>query len=375
MSSDDVAGVVFPFLGPGIGGSHISTMTLAEELNRRGLHTLFVSPEGTPFHEELVRRGFNVAPSHEDARNHWSASEDLARIGSRRRLLKGLRLGGGYVVHCNDLPSYRSWVLPTRLAGFPVVYHHRSSTRFTVKKRLVMSRVSQAICISETTMNELGFLPDTRRQLIWNPIEITRSPDFIEKSRRNLRQTLDVTEDAELIGFVGNFWARKRPFFFIDIAAQILRQRSNVHFAVFGREGEHSEQDMRDYAADRGISNSISFLGFRSPPEGNIAALDLLIAPAVAEPFGRTLVEASLLGVPYVATDDAGHGEIGRRWGGGVLVGKEKSDNEYAAAIVAALNCPSSVRLDQSRLANLADSLSVKRHADEVVNVYKSMLR
>ena len=370
VSSNGVAGVIFPFLGRGIGGSHISTMTLAEELRRRGLRCLFVSPEATPFQEELVRRGFDVVPSREAAADYWSAKEDVARIGSRRRLLRGQRLGDGFVLHCNDLPSFRSWVLPARLEGFPVVYHHRSSNRFNVKRRLVMSLVSQAICISETAMNELGFLSETRKRLIWNPVEIASGREFVGESRRDLRKSMGLAEDAKLVGFVGNFWARKRPFFFVDIAKQVLRQRPDIHFAVFGRAGEHSEEDVSDYAAGEGISNSISFLGFRSPPERNIAALDLLVAPAIDEPFGRTLVEACLLGVPYVATDDAGHGEIGRNWGGGVLVGKEKASGEYADVVVAALDNPASLRLDPFGLTKVADNLSVIRHADEVLDVY-----
>ena len=349
-------------------------MTLAEELRRRGLRCLFVSPEGTPLQEELMRRGFDIVPSQEAVVDYWSASDDVARIGRRRRLLRNQRVGNGFVVHCNDMPSFRSWVVPARLAGLPVIYHHRSSTRFNVKKRLVMSLVSQAICISETAKRELGFLPETRKRLIWNPIEIERGPGFVDESRRNLRQSMGLAEETELVGFVGNFWARKRPFFFVDIAAQILRQRPDVHFAVFGRAGEYSEQDVRDYAASHGVANSISFMGFRSPPERNIAALDLLVAPAIDEPFGRTLVEASLLGVPYVATDDAGHGEIGRNWGGGALVGKEKPSSEYADIIIAALNDPASLRLDPSGLTKVAEGLSVKRHADEVLDVYETAL-
>ena len=38
-------------------------------------------------------------------------------------------------------------------------------------------------------------------------------------------------------------------------------------------------------------------------------ALDVLLVPAVREPFGRTLIEAMFLGTPVVATDDGGNRE------------------------------------------------------------------
>ena len=122
------------------------------------------------------------------------------------------------------------------------------------------------------------------------------------------------------VGFVGNFWFWKRPDLFLQICSRLLQARSHCHFVVFGRSGDWTEHDLIRIAQDLGIADRITFAGFHLPGERNIAALDLLIATSVHEPFGRTLVEAAIVGTPYVATDDAGYREIWNTWRGGCLV-------------------------------------------------------
>jgi hypothetical protein len=48
-------------------------------------------------------------------------------------------------------------------------------------------------------------------------------------------------------------------------------------------------------------------MGSRMPIEPWLSGCDLLIAPAIDEPFGRTLVEAAMVGTPVIATDDHRH--------------------------------------------------------------------
>ena len=122
-----------------------------------------------------------------------------------------------------------------------------------------------------------------------------------------------------LVGFVGNFWFWKRPDLFLQICSRLLQVRSDCHFVVFGRSGDWTEHDLIRMAQDLEIADRVTFAGFHLPGERNIAALDLLIATSVREPFGRTLVEAAIVGTPYVATDDAGYREIWNTWRGGRL--------------------------------------------------------
>ena len=108
--------------------------------------------------------------------------------------------------------------------------------------------------------------------------------------------------------------------------------------------------------------------------ENNIAALDLLLAPAVNEPFGRTLVEAAILGTPYVATDDAGHREIFDLWRGGLLQPLADGAEAMAGSALAILDHPHQVVLGPADRRQIIDDLSAEMHAARVSALYERVI-
>jgi glycosyltransferase involved in cell wall biosynthesis len=80
----------------------------------------------------------------------------------------------------------------------------------------------------------------------------------------------------------------------------------------------------------------VKLMGYRSPGPFWIAACDQLVVPAVGEPFGRTLVEAMLVGTPVVAARSGGNMEA-LEGGMGLLV--EPDDGAGGAG-----RCPPSLQ-------------------------------
>jgi glycosyltransferase involved in cell wall biosynthesis len=375
MTEASPISVVFPFLGHRIGGSHISTMILAEGLEQRGSYECtFICPGNTPLHEELRHRRFRVVDSGEPPTDRWSIGSGLARLLRRRALLGGISKGRSTVVHCNDVHALGSWIMAARSLSLPVLYHHRSLNDITWKKRLVLSQVDHTICISASTYQNVSFMPHSKRSQIWNPFVSQIDNTSAAQHRRTLRSELALADDTCVIGFVGNFWKRKRPLYFVDIARHLLSRESGFHFVVFGRSRDVSEAVVKNYISQHKLEPFFSLLGFRLPPEANIGALDLLLAPAVAEPFGRTLIEAILAGVPFVATDDAGHREIMDRWGGGALVPKSAPSNTFAVAALSSLKQPRNRALESEVRSKVANGLSVERHIRHIESVYRHVL-
>jgi glycosyltransferase involved in cell wall biosynthesis len=114
----------------------------------------------------------------------------------------------------------------------------------------------------------------------------------------------------------------------------------------------------------------VTFAGFHLSGERNIAALDLLIATSVREPFGRTLVEAAIVGTPYVATDDAGYREIWSTWRGGRLVPVTAGANEFAQVTLDVLQAPESVTLGSNERNRVAGDGSASAHALKIIEIY-----
>lgn len=365
--------MIFPFTGDGIGGSHVSAMTLIKELLKQdGLTVTLVAGEETKIAAEATRRGLHFFPSGERPIERREIARYVGGIPRRLRRLRRIRTSEPTVIHYNDLEAATAWQPAARILGLKSVYHHRALPRMTAMKRVLLGSMDHTIAISEICRDNLSFLSDDRVSVVANPIEI----DVGSVSRGDnvkLVEELNITKDSIVFGFLGNFAHRKRPEFFVDVASCIVSRLPQSVFVMFGRDREVSREQMIARARSLGIEDRLHIAGFRSPVEANLVLLDVLLAPAVNEPFGRTLVEAALCRIPYVATEDAGHAEIARRWGGGVVVPKAASPKEFADIAVDALERRDALRLTDRDWEGLRSDVSASRHAAQVKAIYDAV--
>jgi len=363
-----VRAVVFPFVGSEMGGSHVSTFTLARTLQGEfGLQCCVLCSAGTLIARQAIESGLRVIPTNEAPTSRHHPLYDA------RRLFARLQIAGTFpaesVVHFNDLRTMQSWGPVARLAGKRVVYHHRSLNRMTLPKRLLIGLAHEVICISASCQDNIPFVAPARSTLVLNPIHIDAKSAQRADARRFAAEQ-GCPSDRVLIGFVGNFHFWKRPDLFLQICSRLLRVRADCHFVVFGRDGNWTERDLARMAQDLGIAERVTFAGFHLPGERNIAALDLLIATSVREPFGRTLVEAAIVGTPYVATDDAGYREIWNAWRGGRLIPMPGAADEFAQVALDILMAPEAVALGSHERARVAIDVSASTHAKKVMDIY-----
>ena len=132
--------------------------------------------------------------------------------------------------------------------------------------------------------------------------------------------------NARLVGCVGRLHLGKRIEVAIEAFAQIHKNTANVYLLIIGDSdgspaGKVYTQKLQQIARKLGVSDSVIFVGFRqanSMPAA-MAALDVCVLPSESESFGMVLMEAWAQGVPTIASDVAGCGEITRASGGGLL--------------------------------------------------------
>ncbi len=320
-----VGPILFPFTGANVGGSHISTFHLARSLMQdHDIPCIIMAAVGSGVAGQASAMGLRVQSTGDPPAKSLRPWNDLVKLPLR---MQALRIyGPRAVVHCSDLWTLQSWGSAGRLLGLPVVYHHRKILAMSWFDRLRIQMAHAVISISEPCRHNLSFLAGHRVHPLLNPFPepvLERSTGW--RAEFNARWQED--QPPILVGFVGQFQHRKRPDFFLDVCRIIADREPNARFLMFGRERDFRDKDLEDRARKLGLRDKVVLAGFRSPPEMNLATLDVLLAPALAEPFGRTLVEALLLGIPFVATDDAGHREIAARWGEGVLSGSTRLRN------------------------------------------------
>ncbi|MXQ13569.1 glycosyltransferase [Microvirga makkahensis] len=355
-------------MGGDIGGSHVSAFTLARALQEEhGVQCCILCSSETMIARHAVESGLCVIPTGEAPTPRHHLMYDASRLFARLQVARAFPMDS--VVHFNDLRTMQSWGPIAHLAGKPVVYHHRSLNRMTLPKRILVGLAHEVVCISESCRENVSFVRPEKSTLILNPVQIDLKSAQREAARRFAVEQGCPT-DRPLVGFVGNFWLWKRPDLFLQTCSRLLQIRPDCHFVLFGRDGDWTEQDLVRMAQGLGIDERVTFAGFHLPGERNIAALDLLVATSVREPFGRTLVEAAIVGTPYVATDDSGYREIWDTWRGGRLVPVTANADEFARVAFDILLAPKSVALGSNERRRVAKDVSASTHARQIMKIY-----
>ena len=116
-----------------------------------------------------------------------------------------------------------------------------------------------------------------------------------------VRAPRNVLQDGGVIGFVGKEWKRKGLQKAIEIAAALRRARPNLEFHVVGphqAEVQHLFSDWQGGYKLAGLSNHVEYAGF-----------DVLLHPAIAEPYGMVISEAMAARIPVVISDVCGAAE------------------------------------------------------------------
>jgi glycosyltransferase involved in cell wall biosynthesis len=135
------------------------------------------------------------------------------------------------------------------------------------------------------------------------------------QGKRNERELLiavhGLAADTTIVGYCGHIFKYKRVSDVVD-AVSVLNAASPGKFflVVIGGSSAPSEHEAHVRAlAEVKCPDRHRFFAFAGDPFPLMAACDVLVLPSI-EPFGRVLVEAMYLGVPFVATDAAGPKEI-----------------------------------------------------------------
>lgn len=117
--------------------------------------------------------------------------------------------------------------------------------------------------------------------------------------------------DTAVIGYFGRIFEYKRVCDLVQAVGFLNAGGATSNYLmVMGSSAAPSDYEsyVRELAREE-CPDRHCFMPFSSDPFAAMAACDVLVLPSV-EPFGRVLVEAMYLGVPFVAVDRAGPKEI-----------------------------------------------------------------
>jgi glycosyltransferase involved in cell wall biosynthesis len=370
--------ICFPFIGDTIGGSHISSLLLAEALPPEYLPVFCLHQKGKLW-EYLVER--NHQPLHLPLTNYVGSSGSLqANICSAvsalmpiRRFLKANKIS---IVHGNDTRSNQTWVLGAKSSHIPFVWHQRTPPALSRITKYLMQASNVVICISNYTLTTLPARCLHKAISIDNPFAVPDPVPDRGSEKNKVTESLGLPNDSILVGFFGNLIDRKRPLDFVDVIHWLHHhfKHRNVVGLMFGEIREGYDDQIRNRARKFGIEQNVKLMGFQRNISHFISGVDYSVATSIDEPFGRTLVESMFLGTPVIATNSGGHREIIEDNSNGLLV--PVGDGHAFASAVHRLISDEKLEksiVGQARLDAL-QRYSVSNHKTEICRIYSNLL-
>jgi len=185
-----------------------------------------------------------------------------------------------------------------------------------------------------------------------------------------LRDRLGIPAGAKVVGAIFRFYPEKRPLLWVETAGRIARHNRNCHFVIFG-EGP-LQSAARAEAKRQGIGDRLHCPGNVDDVALGLSILDVFLLTSQFEGTPNVVLEASLLGIPVVASDAGGIREaIAENVTGHVSAQAEPDD--LARHVIAFLDANAAERIKREGPAFVERYFGLTRMLDETLALYRAV--
>ncbi len=391
MLSDRPIVVCYPFIGDKIGGSHISTIKLVQGLDTQRIRPIVAVHEREGDLAPLLDcQGLDVipAPDVEILATRRQRRTNAGRVSnlwnyftdSIPRMKEFLIAHGIEIVHTNDGRMHATWAAAARAARVKLLWHHRGDPGALGVNTLAPVLANHIVTVSRFARPRHPILPVGHKwSVVHSPFEHpTATPDRAE-ARKALIEELRCLPDTRFLGYFGVLNVRKRPVAFVEIVHAFKQAHPEIPVTglLFGKsapDGPQLEDAVRSRADELGIGDRIHLMGFRQPIEPYMCAVDALLVPALNEPFGRTLIEAMMLGTPVVATNHGGNREAIEDGRTGFLVEAE-NPNAFIAPVHHLMSDSDCWRhISEAARHWSLSSFGLAKHVEMITEIYENLV-
>lgn len=288
------------------------------------------------------------------------------------------------LVHANGIINLQG-PLAARLERVSLVWHLNdigSPRLLQILYKPLVRRWSDVIAVSSHAVRNHYFGsatagPAWRPQLrvIYPPVDTARYAEIGDGE--HLRKELGLTTSVPVIGMVGNLNPFKGFEYLIRALPMIKVTFPSTKLLIVGRELETQREyaaSLRQLALRSGCGDDIVFMGARSDVPDVLAAMSVYVQASLSEAFGMATAEASVSGLPIVATNVGGTNEVVASRVSGILV-QAGSAPAIAEGVVSLLRDTNAARkMGAAGRARISARYSVEQCVDAHVAAYRDAL-
>ncbi len=316
-------------------------------------------------------------------------------LDGTRRLAQALVEGNIDLVHSHGLRGghyARAAVARARKAGHPVrsvytihgfhpAYYTNPLARYlalAIERRHLKRGTDLTIFVSESDRELFTKLlkqdPQQVEQcsvLVPNGIRYPKPESFPD--RAEARQAFGLNRDDYAIGTLSRLNRQKAVHVLIEAAARLKPDIPRLRVLI-GGDGP-LEKKLHDLARQRGVADTIRFLGYYGDPMTLYAALDGFCLSSLWEGLPLTLLEAAGAGLPIVASQVAGTVEVLEHEKTGFLF--ESGDVDGLAAGILRLYQDRALgqRLGQNARQTIPERFSLEKMLEKTDQAYQNLFR
>jgi glycosyltransferase involved in cell wall biosynthesis len=365
---------------PFLGGAEMYVSRLATALDRRRFRPVvmmkapIVDAQLSAWAHDLDAQGVPVVPvpmhlpfSPPDAISIWRQIDRMAP----------------QIVHVNVPGPYdgqMGLLLPiAKAAGARNVVTEHLPMVAPLWKRAAVKRMgyrSLDIAVTMTHANahflaERQRVPPERIRVV--PNGVPRSFGSDPSAGRERRWALGIRDSQVVIIYVGNILPHKGLRRLIEALSR-SNKRDRFHLLVVGTGPD--EAACRQLAADRGIPNAVTFLGWRSAgdTEAFLAAGDVLALPSEIEGLPYVVLEAMASGLPVIAGNVYGLPEVVEDGVTGLLVDPNRIEEITAALERLAENEELRHAMGEAARARFERYFTLEQQAHTMESIYEELL-
>jgi len=300
------------------GGPHRRSFTVAEELRKHGVETVFLI--GC---KESQNAGFDGFPCYsirhsQCARRRHCVTAFLLfafflpyNIYWIHKIIERHRID---LIHVNGLLNIVP-PLVAKLRRKPVVWHCNDGVYPRVIVKLLTPLVLLLSDRSVVQGKRIGRRLFGERTGVWEKLEVVYpaindkkfSRETVDVSKvQQLSERFDLRSDDICIGTIGNVNRCKGLEHFIRAAALIRDRVPNAKFLVAGSRLDTQEdywRELQQLISELRLGDHVVFLGFTDAVPEFLSMLQVFVLSSVRESCPNVVLEAMAMGVPVVATD------------------------------------------------------------------------
>ncbi len=228
------------------------------------------------------------------------------------------------------------------------------------------------VAVSEYTKKKLIELhvPDGKIEIIHNGIDVS---SFTRAGKGSLRQALGLEEGSKVVGFIGRLGPEKGIPYLLEAADTICRSTKDIYFVLIG-EGVLKEETEAFIASNK-LQGRIIMLGWRKDAVELMPDMDILLLPSLTEGTPMVILESMAMGVPVIASDVGGIGEVIEDSKTGLLI-KPRDSGAIVESVKALMDDTGlAERISRNAASEVESRFSARRMSEKYKQTYLSLMK